>query len=378
MTSVTPNARADDATTAPAQPRNEQFLRLDNLTKSYGANLVADQVDLSVREGELVALLGSSGCGKTTTLRMIAGFIENDSGAIYIGGKRIDNLAPRHRDTTMVFQNYALFPHMTIHDNVAFGLRMRRVSRAEIKRRVAAALDMVHLGAVADKYPRELSGGMQQRVALARAIVVEPRVLLLDEPLSNLDAKLRKELRSELREFHDRLGVTTVFVTHDIEEAFFLADRVAVMHNGRIEQFAPPLEIFRRPASQYVADFVGYENMIAGELVSTNPDGSTFAGGGIDLTVHTTANPGTTGMYAIPPHRVRLSSGIERPQADNAVRATIQSVVYLGASYSVVARAGDVRLRCDPPEEDRGAAAVSEGSEVWLHWDSGDGVYVTD
>lgn len=354
-----------------------EFLRLRGLAKSFAEHAAVKELDLSVREGELVAFLGPSGCGKTTTLRMIAGFIEADAGTISIDGRRVDNLAARHRRTAMVFQDYALFPHMTVFDNVEFGLRMQKVRRGERQRRVQEALEFVQLDNVAAALPKELSGGMQQRVALARAIVVEPRLLLLDEPLSNLDAKLRKKLRVELRELHERLKLTTVFVTHDLEEAFYLADRVAVMHDGRVEQFAPPADLYTKPRSPFVADFVGHTNIIRGEC-RPDPRGSRsrFVGSGIEVLLDQECADSTTGVYVIPPHRLKLDLSVPTG-ADNLLEGRVRMVSYLGPYRSVLVDVGELQLQCDVPET-AGECAITEGQHVWLHWALEAGEYVCD
>ena len=239
-------------------------IRLRGLSKSFGSLQAVQNLDLDLREGELVAFLGPSGCGKTTTLRMIAGFEVPDSGEILLGGREVSNLPPERRDTGMVFQNYALFPHLTVYENVAFGLKMRKVPRSEITRRVTEILDKVQLTGMEQRYPRQLSGGQQQRTALARALVTNPTVLLLDEPLANLDAKLREEMRFYIRHLQQEFGITTVYVTHDQAEALVLADRVAVMRGGVLQQIDVPEEIYRRPSNAWVAGFVGIANLLPG------------------------------------------------------------------------------------------------------------------
>ncbi len=244
----------------------EGFLRILGLTKQLGGRRVVDGINLDVGQGELVCLLGPSGCGKTTTLRMVGGFISPDAGRIEIGGRDVTGLPPERRPTAMVFQNYALWPHMTVFKNIAYGLKLRKISKPEIEERVQAVLKMVNLTHLRDRHPAALSGGEQQRVALARALVLEPAVLLLDEPLSNLDAKLRVVVREEIKEIQQRLKITTVFVTHDQDEAMSIADRIAVMSAGRIEQYAKPEEIYRRPESRFVAGFVGTMNFFEGRI----------------------------------------------------------------------------------------------------------------
>ena len=355
------------------------YLRLENLTKFYGDSKVVDGIDVSVDKGELIALLGPSGCGKTTTLQMIAGFIDVDEGGIFIGGRQVDKLPSRVRGTTMVFQDYALFPHMTVNENVAFGLRMRKVGRGERDRRVADALELVQLKGVDTKYPAELSGGMKQRVALARAIVVEPQILLLDEPLSNLDAKLRKQLRVSIRELHDRIGITTVFVTHDIEEAFYLANRVVIVNAGHLEQFDTPMNIYSHPASRFVADFVGHTNMVAGELRPDRDGQSRFVASGFDVKLNFPTSEVRQGFYSIPPHRLRLSPSDEPPAADNVLAGTLAMSAYLGSAYNFLVDAGDRRFQVDLVANG-GMEGINlhKGSAVWLSWDSSDGNYVDE
>ncbi len=244
---------------------SDDFLKLADLSLGYGDTVAVERLNLSLRRGELIALLGPSGCGKTTTMRAIAGLMKPLSGTITLDGRDITRVPANKRGIGLVFQSYALFPHLSVFENVAFGLRLARVPAAELKRRVEAALAATGLAGFADREPRALSGGQQQRVALARSIVVEPKLLLLDEPLSNLDARLRLEMRSELARLQRELGITMIYVTHDQAEALALADRIAVMRAGRIEQLAPPQEIYESPISRFVAEFVGFENSFAVE-----------------------------------------------------------------------------------------------------------------
>lgn len=242
---------------------SDDFLTLENLTLGYGGTIAVDRLNLSMKQGELVALLGPSGCGKTTTMRAIAGLLEPVSGQITLDGRDITRTPPNKRGIGLVFQSYALFPHLSVFENVAFGLRLQGVARDEITRRVTATLASVGLSPYADRQPRALSGGQQQRVALARSIVVEPKLLLLDEPLSNLDARLRLEMRSELARLQKELGITMIYVTHDQSEALALADRIIVMRQGNIEQIGTPPDIYERPQSAFVAEFIGFENTFA-------------------------------------------------------------------------------------------------------------------
>ncbi|KIR61343.1 MULTISPECIES: ABC transporter ATP-binding protein [Micromonospora] len=243
-------------------------LRIRALRRKFGSFAALESLDLDVPAGEFVALLGPSGCGKSTALNLLAGLLEPTTGAISLDGRRIDRLPPEKRGIGMVFQNYALFPHLTVADNIAFGLRMRGCPKPERVERVRRALDLVRLRAQADRYPRQLSGGQQQRVAIARAVVVEPRLVLMDEPLSNLDASLRLDLRTEIRSLHQQLGLTTIYVTHDQVEALSLADRLVVLRDGAVQQVGTPAEVYERPANAFVAAFVGYRNSVPGKLTA--------------------------------------------------------------------------------------------------------------
>ncbi|WDG18348.1 ABC transporter ATP-binding protein [Microbacterium sp. Clip185] len=248
-------------------------LRLNGLSKRLGGRTVVDDLHLDIAQGELVSLLGPSGCGKTTTLRMIAGFLSPDAGRVEVAGEDVTSLGPERRPSAMVFQNYALWPHMTVAKNVGFPLRIARVPRAEITRRVDEALELVGLSHHARSRPARISGGEQQRASLARALVRRPALLLLDEPLSNLDAKLRVRVREEIRDIQQRLGITTVLVTHDQDEAMAVSDRIAVMNGGRIEQIATPSELYRRPATEFVAGFVGAANLLSSLDLDAGEDG---------------------------------------------------------------------------------------------------------
>jgi len=314
-------------------------VRLEGVSKHYGTVRALDALDLTIEEGELLALLGPSGCGKTTTLNVIAGFAVPDAGRVLIDGADVSAAPPHARGLGVVFQSYALFPHMTVAENVAFGLRERRVPRREIEARVADALALVRLPGAGDRRPSHLSGGMQQRVALARALVIRPRVLLLDEPLAALDRKLREEMRGELREIQRRVGITTVFVTHDQQEALGLSDRIAVLNAGRLEQLGAPREVYERPATGFVADFIGASSAVDGVLVDST---TVELAAGVRLPVRL-ARPRETGA------RVRLSirpEAVEVPSGHGAaVAATVHSVTYLGDHCEVwLEMAGGTRI----------------------------------
>jgi len=241
-------------------------ISVHSLSKRFGAVVVVNRASFSIEEGELFTLLGPSGCGKTTLLRLIAGFNAPDEGEIRFDGARVNEMPPDERGIGMVFQNYALWPHMTVFENVSYGLKLRKIGRAEIDERVKGVLEKVKLGGLGGRYPGQLSGGQQQRVALARALVLNPRILLLDEPLSNLDAKVRIQVRAEIRKLQKELGITTIYVTHDQEEALTLSDRIAVFNQGIVQQVGPPKELYERPANRFVADFIGINNMIEGSV----------------------------------------------------------------------------------------------------------------
>jgi spermidine/putrescine ABC transporter ATP-binding subunit len=286
--------------------------------------------------GEFISLLGPSGCGKTTTLRCIAGFETPAAGGIYLDGARIDQQPPNRRNIGLVFQNYALFPHLTIFENVAFGLRLRRLPVTEVKRRVGQALDLVGLPDLADRYPRQLSGGQQQRIAIARSVVLEPRILLFDEPLSNLDFKLRVVMRAELRELQRRLGKTTIYVTHDQSEALALSDRIVVMSNGRIEQIGSPREIYERPANPFVADFIGNSNLLDAVVVGVDDD-AIIIRTDLGLTLRAarvSRNPGDRVVAMIRPEHVRLTA-VAGPASANAMTVRVVQATYLGQDLHV-------------------------------------------
>ena len=304
--------------------RKRGRIELIGLKKSYGALTVVNDLDLKIEGGEFFTILGPSGCGKTTTLMMLAGFVDPSGGDLMIDDTIITDVPPQHRDIGVVFQNYALFPHMTVAQNLAFPLEMRGVARAEIESRVAEVLDLVQLPA-ADRYPAQLSGGQQQRVAVARAVIFNPPVLLMDEPLGALDRKLRVHLQSELRHLQQRLGVTVVYVTHDQDEAMSMSDRIAVMNGGRLEQLAGPTELYEEPASLFVARFLGDNNVFHGAVASA--EGGITVDGGRTLESHATKAPkGARVSAALRPERVRLG-----PEGTEGHAGRVTECVYLGA-----------------------------------------------
>jgi iron(III) transport system ATP-binding protein len=339
-------------------------VELRDLTKTYGNLAVVDDISLHIDHGSLVCLLGPSGCGKTTTLRLIAGFVEPTVGEIKVGDRVVSSPArtvpPERRNMSMIFQSYALWPHMTVTENIAYGLKLRKVDRPTIEKKLAAILATTKLSQLADRYPGELSGGQQQRVALARALIVEPETLLLDEPLSNLDANLREEMRFEVRRLHDEYRYTTVYVTHDQAEAMTTADLIAVMHQGKIEQLGTPEDIYDRPRSEFVARFIGASNVVTGKAVDS--DRIAVAG----TTLRCIGDPLTAGndvAVAIRQHEIGLSQA--RPaDGDNVVAATVARQVFLGNSRDYMVELADgVQLRVTTPP----TSSIPQGSPVWLH-----------
>ena len=350
----------------------EPALRLDSLVKRFGTHAAVAGIDLAVTPGEFVTLLGPSGCGKTTTLNLIAGFLMPDGGHIELNGRRIEELPPFRRDLGMVFQDYALFPHMSVVDNVAFGLKMRKVSGDEIARRVDEALSLVKLDGFGGRRPNQLSGGQRQRVALARALVIRPTMLLLDEPLSNLDLKLREEMRTEISTLQRRLGIATVFVTHDQGEALTMSDRIAVMRDGRIEQIGTPADIYERPATRFVASFIGNINMVSGTVASAAADGLTrveTAAGPSLARVGNDVPSGRDVTLTIRPERLKL--GGSAPNGAVAWNAKVERVIYTGARLEVQLRLADGSAAMAETTND-GTATFEAGQPVVAWFRPGD------
>ena len=322
-------------------------LELRELTKRYSPEITIGPISLDVKEGEFFSLLGPSGCGKTTVLRCIAGFETVTDGEIRIGGQRIDGLPPNRRNVGLVFQSYALFPHLTVFDNIAFGLTLRRASKSDIEERVRRMLALVDLSDLGARYPAQLSGGQQQRIAIARSLVLEPQLLLFDEPLSNLDYKLRVQMRQELRDLQHRLGKTSIYVTHDQSEALVLSDRIAVLSQGRIEQIGTPREIYEQPKSAFVAEFIGGSNLIPAKVHETDSDAARVATEcGLQFTTATHRLPaGTSVLLMIRPERVRLLGPEFAAQGEppNKSTARIQDVAYLGEDLHLKLLVGDAQ-----------------------------------
>jgi putative spermidine/putrescine transport system ATP-binding protein len=355
-------------------------LRLESLTKRYGELHAVDDVSLDVRPGEFLTLLGPSGSGKTTTLKIVAGFAEADSGRVILDDRDLTRVPPYRRDVGMVFQNYALFPHMTAGQNVAFPLEMRRVPRDEVRRRTESALERMHLGGLRDRYPRQLSGGQQQRVAVARALVYEPRLLLMDEPLGALDKKLRESLQLELMHLSRELAVTVLYVTHDQDEALVMSDRIAVYRDGRIQQLGTGEELYERPVSRFVAEFVGESNLFAGSIA---PDGPVVEheGGPVRVTEaelrRSGLRAGEAALVLVRPERVQLLPQDAPPPEDAAtvLPGRIREAIYMGTVRKVAVTLADGRTVTArlPSNDERGLPA---SGEVRVTWPTRDGILV--
>ena len=336
-------------------------IRLDRMSRAFGSHNALKDVSLSIRKGEFIALLGPSGCGKSTALNCIAGLLSTTGGGIFIDDKRIDTLKPEDRGFGMVFQNYALFPHMTVRQNIGFGLKMRKVAKGEMEKRVEEALNLVRLQGQGHKLPGQLSGGQQQRVAIARAIVIEPPLVLMDEPLSNLDAKLRLEMRAEIRRIHNQLGATTVYVTHDQDEALSLADRVVVLRDGEIRQVGAPSDLYERPDHLDVAEFMGYRNRLTGKVIGTDGDRTSVAVGKAMLagTARDNLKVGDSAVIA-----ARADDVVAGEKSDKTVEAVVETIEYRGREFVGTARTAEgLELVFHAPQ------TAELGSSIWLSID---------
>ena len=362
-------------------PSAPPYVQVDHVSKSFGKFKAVDDVSLKVYKGEIFCLLGASGCGKTTLLRMLGGFETPTTGRIFIDGEDMTGVPPYERPVNMMFQSYALFPHMTVEQNVAFGLKQDRLPKGEIAERVATMLELVKLRSFAKRKPHQLSGGQKQRVALARSLVKRPKLLLLDEPLGALDKKLREHTQFELISIQDKLGVTFVVVTHDQEEAMTLASRIGVMDHGEIVQAGTPSEIYEFPSSKFVADFIGSVNIFEGKLVEDEPEyvriASEELGGTIYVSHGISAAPDAVVWAAVRPEKVFMSTA-QPDGTDNVVRGAVQDIAYLGdlSIYLVKLPTGKV-VRVTQPNTSRHAEAITWDQTVYLSWDSTSPVVVT-
>ena len=376
------------ATSAPAakaapwnDPASRPYVEVERVTKSFGDFKAVDDVSLKIYKGEIFCLLGASGCGKTTLLRMLGGFETPSSGRIFIDGEDMTGVPPYERPVNMMFQSYALFPHMTVEQNVAFGLKQDGVPKAEIADRVATMLELVKLGGLGKRKPHQLSGGQKQRVALARSLVKRPKLLLLDEPLGALDKKLREHTQFELVSLQDKLGVTFIVVTHDQEEAMTLASRIGVMNHGEIVQAGTPSEIYEFPGSKFVADFVGSVNIFEGKLIEDEPEHVRIASDELGATIYVShgisAPPEAIVWAAIRPEKVFMSTA-QPDGKDNVVRGAVQDIAYLGdlSIYLVKLATGKV-VRVTQPNTSRHAEAITWDQQVYLSWDPTSPVVVT-
>ncbi len=356
-------------------------LTLRNLSKHYGSLAAVDGIDLEVERGQFLTILGPSGGGKTTVLMSIAGFVQPSAGQILLDGKDITALPPDKRNFGMVFQGYALFPHMTVADNLWFPLRVRGISRGKAREKVTAALDLVQLGHLGERFPAQLSGGQQQRVALARALVFEPDLLLLDEPLSALDKKLRADLQWELKSLHNRLGTTFIYVTHDQDEALSMSDEIVIMREGRIEQRGRPGDLYENPATRFVADFLGKSNFIDGVADKTEAGRLTYGAGGATFAQTVGADapaPGARMSIALRPEKVMIAPENTHLDTDNKVPGKIAAVNYYGASIQFrvdTVALGPMLIAAQAWTSNVGHAP---GTNVWLGWSADAGVLVRD
>jgi putative spermidine/putrescine transport system ATP-binding protein len=357
----------------PAETRVGVGVRLARLSKCFGAVVALDNVSLDVAAGEFLTLLGPSGSGKTTTMHIVAGFESATSGEVSIGGRPVAHVPPHRRDVGLVFQNYALFPHMTAADNIAFPLSMRKTPRAEVGRLVERALDLVRLGGLGARYPRQLSGGQQQRVALARVLVFNPRVVLMDEPLGALDKKLREDMQLEIKHIQQRLGLTVIYVTHDQEEALVMSDRIAVMRVGRLEQVGSPDDLYERPASRFVAEFIGESNVLAGTVTAAaSADTALALAGGATVRGPAVpgARPGDGAMLVVRPERMLFID--DAPEGWNRLAGTVDEVIYVGETTKYVVTAGEETLRVK--QQNRvGVPRYKVGDRVSIGWTVAEG-----
>ncbi|MEC1522808.1 ABC transporter ATP-binding protein [Neobacillus niacini] len=350
------------------------YLAIKNLSKSFQNNLVLDHINFEIEKGTFLSLLGPSGCGKTTTLRLIAGFEHQDEGTIHIGGNTIDTLPPYKRNIGLVFQSYALFPHMTVGQNIAYGLEQRNFTKGDIKKEVSKALEMVQLTGFENRKPRQLSGGQQQRVALARALVIKPSLLLLDESLSALDKKLRVDMQIELRQIQKEVGITTLFVTHDQEEAMTLSDQIAVMKNGKIVQMDTPQNIYKNPVNSFVASFIGQSNFLKGRIKENSQfvlqNGSTFSLPQQDYSLYNQEEY----IISVRPEKIRVDQ--TRPSYPH-IQGKVKFVTYIGnlSMYLIEALGHDIRIQ---QQNDSYRDQLKVNDEIYFSWNASDQSILTE
>jgi putrescine transport system ATP-binding protein len=376
------NSRTDSRALPWKDPEQQPYIRIEKLTKKFGEFVAVNSVSLNIYRGEIFCLLGGSGCGKSTLLRMLAGFEEPSAGRIFLDGVDMAGIPPYERPVNMMFQSYALFPHMTVEQNVSFGLKQEGLPAGDIKKRVAEMLDIVKLGEFARRKPHQLSGGQRQRVALARSLVKKPKLLLLDEPLGALDKKLREHTQFELVNIQEQLGVTFVVVTHDQEEAMTLASRIGVMNKGQIVQVGTPHEIYEFPATRFVADFIGNVNLFAGRMVVDEPDhvviDSPDLGGQIYVAHGISAAPNADLWVAVRPEKIQLSR--ERPDAEhNCVQAVVKEIAYMGDMSVLLLKLDNGKtIRVTLPNSYRHADdSLTWEERVWVTWHDSSAVVVT-
>ena len=378
------NARPEQRSEPWKDPGADPYVRIEKITKKFGEFVAVDDVSLNIYRGEIFCLLGGSGCGKTTLLRMMAGFEIPTAGSIWIDGVDVTSMPPYERPVNMMFQSYALFPHMSVRKNVAFGLMQDKLPKSEVDDRVAEILKLVRMEQYVDRAPHQLSGGQRQRVALARALVKRPKLLLLDEPLAALDRKLREHTQFELLNIQETLGVTFVVVTHDQEEAMTLASRIGVMNHGEIVQVGTPTDIYEYPGSRFVADFIGSVNMFEGRLIEDEPDyvrvESTELGGIFHISHGVSAAPNATVWVALRPEKIHISRERPEGEGDNRVAGVVAEIAYLGdQSIYLVRLAGGRQMRVTQPNIVRQSVGgrITWHEAIWLSWDSSSPVVVT-
>jgi spermidine/putrescine transport system ATP-binding protein len=355
---------------------NEPMIQLDAVTRRFGELVAVDGISLEIAAGEFFSLLGPSGCGKTTTLRMIAGFEEPDEGRIHLAGEDVTDVSPKRRNVNMVFQDYALFPHMTVADNVGFGLRLKRVGREEMGSRIGEMLQIVRLEGLADRRPGELSGGQRQRVALARALVNRPAALLLDEPLGALDLKLRREMQLELKRIQKSTGTTFVYVTHDQEEALTMSDRIAIMDGGRVQQLADPRSLYERPESAFVADFIGTSNALHVEITRREADLAVMEGDGTRICVDCPSDAGQSVQITVRPEKIRI--GGDDDATRSRVRGVVTERVYLGSLSQVLVELPSGEQLVVHELNDDYVSTAQAGDDIELSWAARHSLVVDD